>query len=37
MTYDKYKTLLEFVTKVGPEGDQKRSYKSNLFKLDSPS
>jgi hypothetical protein len=31
MKYDKYKTLLEYVTKVGPVHDQKRSYKYKSF------
>lgn len=31
MKYDKYKTLLEYITKVGPESEQKRSYKCKSF------
>lgn len=31
MKYEKYKTLIEYVTKVGPESDQKRGYKSKSF------
>ena len=27
MKYDKYETLVEYVTQVGPEDDRKRSYK----------
>lgn len=30
MTYDKFKTLVKYVTEVGPADDKKRSYKYPL-------
>lgn len=33
MDYDKYQTLVEYVTQVGPADDRKRSYKFKFSQI----